>query len=157
MLAFLVVIFFKIVSNECINILRSKKIGKMFLWFLFLLIIFVFPVLFSVAGKVYDKIYIYYGDGLKFFDVVNVFALFVLVFLVFRRWDFRVWGVLLFLPFVIVLGGSRVNVMAVSFAFYFFIVYRKMASPFVLLMLFYFVFKSYFYVSSIVLHGDGFV
>jgi hypothetical protein len=156
MLAFIVIAYVKFFSTECLNIFKTAKVGKLFLASAAVSVVVTIPVLAILAGKIYAKILAYYGNELKFIDIVNVLIIFLLAFLVFRRWDFRVWGILLFLPLVLILGGSRVNIMVVSFALYYFIIFQKMANPLVFLLLCYFLFKSYFFVSSILIHGHGF-
>lgn len=157
MLLFLFVFFIKVFLAECSLVFRSGKASTFFLSKLVVFFVVLFPLLIPVLSKIYSKVHGYFGGELKLLDVVNVFLLFLVGFFVYRRWVFQVWGLLLFLPFVIVLGGSRVNLMAVTFAFFFFIQDRKMMNPLVLSLLLYFVYKSIFFMSSVILYGDGFV
>jgi hypothetical protein len=156
MLAFFVVTVLKSSVSEFLHIISSGRLRKKVALFLVVGTSVVVPMLFLLHERLFLKVIGYYGDGLKIFDFFNIFGLFCFSFLVYKRFDFRVWGVLLFIPFAIILGGSRVNIMAFSFAFYYFICYRKMNHPLVLFVLFYFLIKSYFFLLSIHLYGHGF-
>ncbi|SEK39201.1 hypothetical protein [Halomonas daqiaonensis] len=156
MLAFIAVFYFKETVSQVNQILKNGKTSKRFIFLVVSSGLVIIPIFWLLSEVVLSKIISYYDGELKFFDAVNVVFLFIISFIVFRRWDYRVWSVLLFAPFAIVLGDSRVNIMAVSFCFYFFLVYRKMSNLFVLSLLGYFVFKSFFFVESIFINGHGF-
>ena len=70
------------------------------------------------------------------------------------------WRMLLLLlpmyPAVSILGGQRVNMIAVTLVLYILITERRLNHPFVLLLLFYFSLKSIPFILNILIYGSGF-
>ncbi|MDY6992239.1 MAG: hypothetical protein SVR94_06490 [Pseudomonadota bacterium] len=59
-------------------------------------------------------------------------------------------------PFVIILGGDRVNMMAVTLVIYQLMIEGRMHHPLIYLLLVYFSSKSIPFVNNIIIHGNGF-
>lgn len=90
------------------------------------------------------------------FQILNLLLLsFVAFFATKNRW--RIFLILLpMYPAVAILGGQRVNMIAVTLVLYFLIKEKALNHPFVLALLLYFSLKSIGFIQNIYLYGSGF-
>jgi len=89
-------------------------------------------------------------------QLTNLILLTVVGFLATRnRWRMIV-ALLPLYPAVLILGGQRINMIAVTLAIYFLIKEKQLSHPLVLLLLFYFSLKSIPFIVNIAKYGSGF-
>ncbi len=90
-------------------------------------------------------------------ELINLITLSIIAFIVTRnRWRMCLLLLPLY-PSILLLGGMRVNMIAVTLVLYSFMQEGKMNHPFVILLLIYFSIKSIPFVNNILLYGDGFI
>lgn len=94
------------------------------------------------------------ADGLS--EIINISILLVLSLLVTK---YRLKLLISFVPLIIltyILGNMRVNMIAFTFVFFFFLKEGRMANPIFILLLVYFSIKSWLFVNNIFVYGTGF-
>lgn len=98
-----------------------------------------------------------YANGIRpITELVNLLLLLLITYLVVsQKWK-MVLSLSLYAPIILLIGGARVNMIAVTLAFYFYLVDQKLSTPPVLALLSYFAFKSISFIQSVVVHGHGF-
>ena len=138
---------------------RLLKAGKFRLQFIFaIIVLIVFASVFfgifndAIIRKVVSNMSHEARDvGLTNLIILTVVAIFATK----NRW--RMFLLILpMYPAVAILGGQRVNMIAVTLAIYLLITERALNHPFVLLLLLYFSFKSIPFIQNIILYGSGF-
>ena len=148
-----------LLANYSESMRRLLKAGKFKLRFMFAILIMVlFALVFfgifneTIIRKVLASITSDARDigltNLIFLSTVGIFA-------TRNRWRM----ILLLLPMypaVTLLGGQRVNMIAVTLVLYILITERRLNHPFVLLLLFYFSLKSIPFILNIFIYGTGF-
>ena len=148
-----------LLANYSTAIRRIFKAGKFKIeLFLVSVIMTVFAVfLFSIFNDaIIKKVFASIENSDSSIQILNLLILsFVAFFATRNRW--RMALILLpMYPAVSILGGQRVNMIAVTLVLYFLIKERALNHPFVLALLLYFSFKSITFIQNIILYGSGF-
>tara|TARA_Y100000746_G_C15434581_1_gene420101 strand:- start:418 stop:1383 length:966 start_codon:yes stop_codon:yes gene_type:complete len=148
-----------LLANYSTAIRRIFKAGKFKIeLFLVSVIMTVFAVfLFSIFNDaIIKKVFASIENSDSSIQILNLLILsFVALFATRNRW--RMALILLpMYPAVSILGGQRVNMIAVTLVLYFLIKERALNHPFVLALLLYFSFKSITFIQNIILYGSGF-
>lgn len=123
-----------------------------------LLFFLLFPIFFFIRfffDAIFYKFSIY-QDKFSFSEFYNIIILILFsIILVKHKFKFLVmmmpilWALYFF-------GGTRINMIAVSFVFYYLIVTNKLSSFYMYPLMIYFVLKSFWFINLIVKYGDGF-
>ncbi len=97
-----------------------------------------------------------YNANYQLSELFNIAVLFLVVIFVTKD-PKRFYGLFTIqFIFVFLLGGDRVNMIAISLVLYYLIQERLLNNPLVIILLSYFTFKSVGFIQSIFLYGDGF-
>lgn len=115
----------------------------------------IFFALFSEA--LLSKFFSYYKNGFVVSNLINIFILFFCSILISRNWKRMALSILPFFFLVMLLGDSRMNIMAVLFVFGVLAKERKLSHPLSILILSYFSYKSFGFMYNVYFYGNGFV
>ena len=142
-------------SSPIKKIITDLKISKRSLK-VFLSALIAVTLVLSLLGKaILLKAEKYEASGIS--EIFQVLVLLVVALFVAKD-KFRVFLVVSsMIVFVMLLGGSRVNMIAFSLVLYFITLERRVSSPLFLLLLAYFSYKSVGFVYNVLEHGNGFV
>lgn len=89
-------------------------------------------------------------------EILKLILLMAIPLYVTRR-PYRMAGtVSLLLPLVVMIGGTRINMIAFTIAIFFLVKERRMNHPLVYLLMLYFSLKSLFFIEEVILTGQGF-
>ncbi|TVP52860.1 MAG: hypothetical protein EA349_14970, partial [Halomonadaceae bacterium] len=122
---------------------------------------FLIPMLLAMAVFLWEPILSkgleYMEDYGSFLELLNITLLIIITLVVLKNNRVRATlAILSFFPFVFLLGGMRVNMLAVTVAIYFFMIENRMSHPAVILLMLYFIAKSVEFIANIFIHGNGF-
>jgi len=126
-----------------------------------LIVIVLFAVFVAVVSlfkfdEILAKAIIYISENAQITEAVNLLIL-LIVALSATKNRLRMFLVLLPLfPAVVLLGGERVNMIAVSLVIYYLLIEERLNRPLPILLLCYFSIQSIFFISNIIQFGDGF-
>jgi len=116
---------------------------------------FFFMALFFWDG-VFTKISWYVNRDTSVFELANILILSIVAVLATKH-KLRILMILLpFYPMIALLGGIRVNMLAVVAVIYFLMVEKKLNHPAMVALLIYFSFKSIPFVHNVIVYGNGF-
>ena len=148
-----------LLANYSESMRRLLKAGKFKLRFVFAIILMTLfaSVFFGIFNEtIIKKVVSMMANEARDVGLTNlIFLSIVGIFATRNRWRM----LLLLLPMypaVSILGGQRVNMIAVTLILYILITERRLNHPFVLLLLFYFSLKSIPFILNILIYGSGF-
>lgn len=142
------------------SIRRFLKAGKFKIGSIFIIIIMIIfaAIIFIIFNEMLiRKATVYISNAGSSIQIINLVIL-TIVAIFATRYRWRMFLLLLpMYPAVLLLGGQRVNMIAVTLALYFLTTERALNHPFVLFLLMYFSLKSIPFINNIILYGNGFV
>lgn len=142
--------------EEVRSFLKKGFFSGRFLFFLFsVTVIFVF-FLAIFFPSLASKALAYASADRSPLVILNLLVLTVVALLASRNWKRMLVVLLPFYPLVLILGGERVNMVAITLSLWVLMTENRLRHPLVLLMLLYFSFKSFSFVRNILLFGHGF-
>lgn len=148
-----VLVIFSQEIKQLIYFLRVKKRSLILALFLSGMFLITFSFLFD---SIFDKVVFYAAKDKSSFEIANLFFLSIIALFSTRDKFKMVLAVLPMYPAVIILGASRVNMIAVTVVLFLLIQERRLSHPLVFLLMLYFSLKSALFVWNIILYGDGF-
>lgn len=105
----------------------------------------------------YSKARVYFSDNFLWSDMLKFFALCIFSVGVASNKKSMFFGLLAFLPPLVFFGGSRINMIIITFVIYRLLVDKKLQHSLSILFLSYLTYKSVSHVNNIFLYGDGFI
>ncbi|HET8800799.1 MAG TPA: hypothetical protein VFN01_06395 [Marinobacter sp.] len=131
-------------------------LSKYLAWIFVLSIIFPVFVFVNFGDAISGKLVVYSSRQKSYYDLLQI-CLFSVAAIFVSRDRFRMFLSLLpMLPAVLLLGGSRVNMIAFTIVVFFLLLERRLSHPTFLVLLSYFSLKSVFFVVNIIIYGNGF-
>lgn len=118
--------------------------------------VFVVAISLFKFDEILAKAVIYIGRNAQINEAVNLLILLIVAMSATKnRWRMLLVLLPLF-PAVVLLGGERVNMIAVSLVIYYLLIEQRLSRPLPILLLCYFSMQSIFFISNIIRYGDGF-
>jgi hypothetical protein len=155
-LIFLVGAFASKLESSFRNLLNRFVIPKKELRLLLISIISLFVFAAFLFEGVMRKITAYASLAFSPFELLNIGILSIIALYITRR-RLRMFLVLLpMFPAVIILGPTRVNMIAVTLVIYFLMIEHRLHHPLMLMLMLYFSFKSIPFIKNIILYSNGF-
>lgn len=139
---------------EKVRLQRNVKVKYLLLCFFMLMAMF--AILFSASSVLVQKYNAYVSGGHGLAEFINIILLVVVVYLVAEKKKISVFSLAVYFPVIYLIGGDRVNMIAYTLAVFIFISQRKLATPPVIALQCYFIYKSVGFVSNVLLYGHGF-
>lgn len=138
------------------HIARNGTLKKRLLWHGGFVVVAFVIIVGLLSKEIFVKALMYLSKDISLFEFVNLFILSVIAFVATKnRWR-MVLVLIPMYPAVFLLGGMRVNMIAVTLTIYFLMKEHALNHPAVLMLLFYFSIKSIPFVNRIFLYGNGF-
>jgi hypothetical protein len=153
LLIFLVSLYF---AKEFSRIRFPTRIKVKNLRFHFIVLLLLASFLLSYNESLFFKIYQYLDRQSGFDDIFNILLLTCLMLFVIKN---KIKLLASMFPFVCasaIIGGERINIMAVSVVIGLLLFENRLSHPLSILLLIYFSLKSISFIFNIYIHGDGF-
>jgi hypothetical protein len=112
--------------------------------------------LYVFFDALYSKFTFYFDEGVAISDFTKIFALTLVALLSTKNWKRMLFTLFPFWIAVSILGGDRVNMLVFSFVLFLLVSERRLGQPTFLIVLVYFLFKSWIFVENIYFYGNGF-
>ena len=112
--------------------------------------------IFTQYGGIESKANAYLGESLNFSEVIQILLILFLGIFILENKILYGFSMLPLASAVLLIGGQRVNMMAVMVFIYFFLLEKKQNHPFLYAVMFYFFIKSIPFVRNIFEYGNGF-
>jgi len=155
-LIFLASVFLSSISGQVRRSIRAGKFSKKVFLYVLVSLVIVGSIFLYLQDGILRKGQGYASRAIPISELANVLLLITIGFLVTKD-RFRLLLTLLpLVAAVAMLGGQRVNMIAVSVFIGLMMYERRLSHPLVLLLLFYFSLKSIPFVSNIYRYGNGF-
>jgi hypothetical protein len=139
-----------------LNLLFRFSISKRSLGLLIVIFVVGATIGYYLFDGIKNKANTYAFEEFSPFELINLGILSVIALYVSHK-RFRMFLVLLpTIPAIAILGGMRVNMIAVSLVIYYLMEERRLHHPLVYLLMAYFSIKTIPFVNKIILYGDGF-
>jgi len=139
-----------------INLLIKLRIGKKQVISLALIALAAAAIGLKLWEGVFAKAAVYIASDGGVFELKNL-AILLLIGLVATRDRFRIVAAMIpFLAAAFLVGGERVNMMAISVVMYLLLKEGRLSHPAMILLQIYFSIKSIFFIYNIFVYGDGF-
>ena len=156
MLLILPSIFIASQYNEISRAIRYGLISKPLLYFLLLSITFSSFLFLGFSDALSYKFASYFDNTKNIYSLINVILLTVAALLATSNWKRMLFSITPFYVLIIMLGGERVNMIAVTIVLWLLISERRIGHPISLALLGYFFFKSFGFMYRTILFGDAF-
>ena len=148
-----------VIASYYKEILRAIKYGFVnkyilrmgFFSFFIFLVIFV-----GFADAFFNKFYAYFSQTEGVASLINVMLLTVAALLATTNWKRMLLSIMPFYALITLLGGERVNMLAVTVVLWILMTENRTGHPVSLLLLGYFLVKSFGFIYRVVLFGDAF-
>lgn len=114
-------------------------------------------IIFFLKDGLIEKFSEYYSSSWNFLEIIQLLILMTVYFIITKKLK---ESLLIFIPLffiAIILGNERVNMIGFVLATFLLMRNYKLNHPLYILLLFYFVVKSYFFINNIIFYGDGFL
>lgn len=114
-------------------------------------------IIFFLKDGLIEKFSEYYSSSWNFLEIIQLLILMTVYFIITKKLK---ESLLIFIPLffiAIILGNERVNMIGFVLATFLLMRNYKLNHPLYILLLFYFVIKSYFFINNIIFYGDGFL
>ena len=121
--------------------------------YIFLLSFFALSALFPF---VLPKLIWYISRTTGFSELVQLFVLLAIAFVVFGFRNYPAWAILSLSPFIYLLGSGRLNIFAYFLFLSYTLIYRRLSHPLSISLMLYYIYKSYGFLGNIIQNGDGF-
>ena len=122
--------------------------------------LFFIGIIFTIVGLfLYEAIsqkFENYADKYSALELLNVMILMIVAIYVTRRRSYMAFLILPLLPAIMLIGGSRVNMIAVTLVIYTLMKERRLDHPMIYFLMIYFSFKSIDFIERVLLTGQGF-
>jgi hypothetical protein len=142
--------------NEILRLTRYGLIRKSS-FYLFLISITFFPLLFSgFNGAISYKFTAYFDSSRNIESLTNVMLLTVAALLATSNWKRMFFSIAPFYVLIMMFGGDRVNMLAVTVVLWILISERRIGHPISLVLLIYFFLKAFGFMYRTLLFGDAF-
>ena len=139
-----------------LNLLFRFTISKRLIRLLIVLLVVGATIGYYLFDGIQNKATHYASQEVSPFELINLGILSVIALYVSHK-RFRMFLVLLpMIPAIAILGGTRVNMIAVALVIYYLMEERRLHHPLVYLLMAYFSIKTIPFVNKIILYGDGF-
>lgn len=153
---FLPSVFLARFYEEIRTLFAKGVVGKRALFVSLSALVFIFILVAYLYPSLEKKLQSYFDVDRGGLVLVNLIALTLVAVFASRDWKRMLLLLLPCYPIVLVLGGERGNMVAITIALWVLMVERKMNHPAVLMMLAYFSWKSIGFVVNIIEYGNGF-
>ena len=114
-------------------------------------------IIFFLKDGLIEKFSEYYSSSWNFLEIIQLLILMTVYFIITKKLK---ESLLIFIPLffiAIILGNERVNMIGFVLATFLLMRNYKLNHPLYIMLLFYFVVKSYFFINNIIFYGDGFL
>ena len=139
-----------------LNLLFRFTISKRLIGLLIVLLVVGATIGYYLFDGIQNKAAAYAFEEVSPFELINIGILSVIALYVSHK-RFRMFLVLLpMIPAIAILGGMRVNMIAVTLVIYYLMEERRLHHPLVYLLMAYFSIKTIPFVNKVILYGDGF-
>jgi hypothetical protein len=155
-LIFIISLFMSSISKQVRYFFVFGKFRKKEFLYIFILIFLVALIFIYLQDGILRKVQVYASESISVNELVNIFLL-VIIGLLVTKDRLRLFLALLpLIAAVAIIGGQRVNMIAVSVFIGLMMYERRLSHPLVVLLLFYFSMKSIPFVLNIYQYGNGF-
>lgn len=139
-----------------LNLLFRFSISKKSMRLLIVLLAGGSTIGYYLLDGIKNKVTYYASQDISSFELINLGILSVIALYVSHK-RFRMFLVILpMMPAIVILGGTRVNMIAVALVIYYLMEERRLHHPLVYLLMAYFSIKTIPFVNKIILYGHGF-
>jgi len=136
--------------------LKTGRVAKKIFPLAFISVLLLVVLFYCFRDALLGKFLAYYRYEIDFSYAINVFVLFLCSIFVSKDWKRMFVSFLPFFVLVLLLGDSRINILAVFFVFWVFISERRLAHPVSLSLILYFTVKSFGFIYNVYHFGNGF-
>lgn len=143
-------------SNGVRRVVSRGVFSKKYAWASVFFVFMVFAFVLMFQSSIVTKAEAYMEGGVRLSDGLRILGLSIVLVFVLRD---KLGVALSMLPLAVaavLIGDNRVNIMAISIAFFFLLSERKMEHPLILILFFYLSAKSVPFVYNIFVYGNGF-
>lgn len=153
---FIITTYISSISTQLKKIITNKTITKRIASISFILIFLFLGIVTLLQDGIVNKYNSYSTDRLRITELINIFILLSISLYVIRDKFLVIITSIPLIIAILLVGGQRVNMIAVTIYLGLFVINRKTSHPLVLLLLFYFSLKTIPFVQNIYTLNDGF-
>lgn len=150
-----------LIASKCDSFFRKLinklKIEKRDIAKILLATIFLSIILITLSDGLSDKISSYKKSNIAISDTFKLLILLAMVLLTVQNKLRAFLSLISIIPFLLILGGDRVNMIAITISLYLVVIERKQNTLPIYLLLFFMSFKSIDFIGNIYTYGTGFL